>query len=58
MPEHQHSLDGNNRDLTLAELKEFIEAASRNSATSSRPIYVKTSGNRLRKIWIDLSASS
>ncbi|MFB8000206.1 hypothetical protein ACFC4G_46515 [Streptomyces sp. NPDC056002] len=58
MPEHLHSLSGNGRDLTIDDLKEFVEAATRNSATSKKPLHVETSGRKLRKIWIDLSTSS
>ncbi|MER5669059.1 MULTISPECIES: hypothetical protein [Streptomyces] len=58
MPEHQHSLDGKNRDLTIDDLKEFVDKASKYSATAKHTLYVETSGRKLRKIWIDLSTSS
>ncbi|MGW5665900.1 hypothetical protein ACWEWG_38810 [Streptomyces sp. NPDC003758] len=56
MPEHQHSLDGKNRDLTIGDLKEFVETAGKCGAADKRTVYVETSGRKIRKIWIDLSS--
>ncbi|MFF7191131.1 hypothetical protein ACFZAR_39390 [Streptomyces sp. NPDC008222] len=58
MSEHQHILDGKGRDLTIEDLREFVEHASENSATAKRTLYVETSGRKLRKIWLDLSRPS
>ncbi|MEU6366489.1 hypothetical protein ABZ876_12260 [Streptomyces sp. NPDC046931] len=58
MSEHQHILDGKGRDLTIEDLREFVEHASKNSATANRTLYVETSGRKLRKIWLDLSRPS
>ncbi|MEV6028329.1 hypothetical protein [Streptomyces sp. NPDC052036] len=58
MPEHQHILNGNGRDLTIEDLRAFVEHASKNSATAKRALYVETSGKKLRKIWLDLSSPS
>ncbi|MBL3670624.1 hypothetical protein JL475_32585 [Streptomyces sp. M2CJ-2] len=56
MPEHQHILDGKNRDLTIDDLKQFVDKASKDSATTKSTVYVETSGRKLRKIWVDLSS--
>jgi hypothetical protein len=55
MPEHQHMLDGKSRPLTLADLKEFVDAASTNDAAGKRPLHAEIASGKLKKIWIDLS---
>jgi hypothetical protein len=55
MPEHQHMLDGKSRPLTLDDLKQFVDAASKNPSAGKRPLHVEIASGKLKKIWIDLS---
>ncbi|MGX9887335.1 hypothetical protein [Streptomyces sp. NPDC002276] len=55
MPEHQHMLDGKSRPITLAELKEFVDAASSNGTDGKRQLHAEIDRGKLKKIWIDLS---
>lgn len=55
MPQHQHMLDGKSRPITLAELKEFVDAATSNGTDGKRPLHAEIVSGKIKKIWIDLS---
>jgi len=48
-------LDGKTRPITLAELKEFIDAATSNGTDGKRPPHAEIVSGKIKKIWIDLS---
>lgn len=48
-------LDGKSRPITLAELKEFVDAATNNGTDGKRPLHAEIVSGKIKKIWIDLS---
>lgn len=50
LPEHVHLLDGKGRDLTIEELKEFVDHAGKNPATAKRKLHIDHAGNSSQKL--------